>query len=288
VGCGDGRHARAFAAKGLKVVAIDVVPGLIARARDAADSSNPEFLVADARSDALPGPFDIAVALYDVLGSSAPADDDRAIVRNIASALVPGGYLVLSAMNAAVTIDAVTVAGAPETVTRTQASRCALTSTSWTKVWEVLTFLIAMSAAKAPAKVGDPLAFYEVAATIIPVLFLGLIYQADVLERGPLFFSDDPHPAMTALYNLGPLVFGFVGEVVALHVLAVRVPTHLDAQFVALGIYETGLVLVFHRAILRVEAAEAKQATPSYKRRNLLEVIYILAFAFAILGFPFT
>ena len=38
-------------------------------------------------------------------------------------------------------------------------------------------------AAAKPHPVGDPLAFYSVAATVIPVLFLAVVYEAKALER---------------------------------------------------------------------------------------------------------
>jgi hypothetical protein len=79
-----------------------------------------------------------------------------------------------------------------------------------------------MSATKTPAKVGDPLAFYEVAATIIPVLFLGLIYQGQIVDKLDIHFYRFYVAFLTALIAFG-------GEAAALGVLTNQQPT-LKAQ----------------------------------------------------------
>lgn len=103
VGCGDGRHARALAGQGFRVTAVDVAPGLVERARELARSEGVEFAVMDARQELPEGPFDAAICLYDVIGSSADPEDDLALLRNIHSSLKPGGRLIASVMNGAVT-----------------------------------------------------------------------------------------------------------------------------------------------------------------------------------------
>ncbi len=74
--------------------------------------------------------------------------------------------------------------------------------------------------ATATHKVGDPLAFYEIAATIIPVLLLALIFQSNVIEK----FSEKNS---TARLLYAPFYFGIAlfGEASALHVLVSRHPT---------------------------------------------------------------
>ena len=103
VGCGDGRHAKILANRGFQVVGLDIVPGLIEKAM--VGTENPAFEVADARKDMPAGPFGLAIALYDVIGSSAEPVDDRTIMRNIVGSLKPGGYLIAGVMNAGVTQD---------------------------------------------------------------------------------------------------------------------------------------------------------------------------------------
>jgi hypothetical protein len=74
--------------------------------------------------------------------------------------------------------------------------------------------------ATATHKVGDPLAFYEVAATVIPVLLLALIFQSNVIEK----FSENDS---TARLLLAPFYFGVAlfGEASALHALVSQHPT---------------------------------------------------------------
>jgi hypothetical protein len=93
-----------------------------------------------------------------------------------------------------------------------------------------------------PRKVGDPLAFYTVAATIIPVLFLALVYQAK-------YFQPEEKPySLLSLFQvylaLGTMVVAAAGEVAALHTLETQHPT-LGAQqgvSIALIIFGTALL----------------------------------------------
>src|SRR5207248_3188884 len=89
VGCGDGRHAAEFARRGFEVVAVDLSPALIERARKSHSHTPVKFEVADARKSLPAGAFDLVVCLYDVLGSSAEPDDDLILTRNLRNALAP-------------------------------------------------------------------------------------------------------------------------------------------------------------------------------------------------------
>ncbi len=100
VGCGDGRHARLMAERGHEVVAIDISETLLAWAREVGVSPRVTWVAHDARECLPTDDLDLILALYDVLGSSADGDDDRRILAHCASALSPGGVLVLSVMNA--------------------------------------------------------------------------------------------------------------------------------------------------------------------------------------------
>lgn len=103
VGCGDGRHVEALTVRGHEVVGTDISRRLLERARVRCATSG-AFQLMDARKELPDGPFDLAICLYDVIGSSVTPDDDRLILRNIARALGPGGYLVASVMNAVSTL----------------------------------------------------------------------------------------------------------------------------------------------------------------------------------------
>jgi SAM-dependent methyltransferase/GNAT superfamily N-acetyltransferase len=105
VGCGDGRHVKVLAESGFAVTGVDISDALIEKARQASLMPGAAFEVADAREDLPEGPFELAICLYDVFGSSAKPEDDELIVRNIVAALAPGGFLVATVMNDAVTAD---------------------------------------------------------------------------------------------------------------------------------------------------------------------------------------
>ena len=103
VGCGPGRHALAFAGRGIEVVGVDLSDDFIALARDAAaaDGVPARFEVGDVRELAHDGEFDAVVCLcqggFGLLGGR---DESRAFER-IAAALNPGGRLALTAFSAA-------------------------------------------------------------------------------------------------------------------------------------------------------------------------------------------
>lgn len=100
VGCGDGRHVKELAKRGFATTGIDISEHLINKARQSTNSSkNAHFTVGDAREGLPDGPYDLIICLYDVLGSSANAEDDQRILRNVGESLVPGGYLIASVMN---------------------------------------------------------------------------------------------------------------------------------------------------------------------------------------------
>jgi hypothetical protein len=138
---------------------------------------------------------------------------------------------------------------------------------------DVLTYLTMLSAvSKAPVRVGDPLAFYSVAATVLPVFFLALIYQANVIDENP--FKMSPASSRTdrsgrliglivpTLLTAVILLYAVFGEFVALHVLATRTPHELEKAMVGTGLYASGLTLAFQRLILAVENSEAQGPRP--------------------------
>lgn len=103
VGCGTGRHALELARRGIATHGIDISERFIevARAGAAAGSLSATFERADARSMAFDGEFDAVICLCQgAFGMMTAGGEDAAVVAGIASALRPGGRLVLSAFNA--------------------------------------------------------------------------------------------------------------------------------------------------------------------------------------------
>lgn len=95
--CGRGRHARHFAALGLRVTGADISAESIAEARAAVPEA--EFLVHDMR-EPIPGArFDAIVCLFTSLGYSGARADDQRVLDAVQAMLVPGGRFVLDFMN---------------------------------------------------------------------------------------------------------------------------------------------------------------------------------------------
>ncbi len=102
VGCGPGRHANAFAARGFDVVGIDISQTFIdiARTRGAAT-----FVRADARDLDYDREFDLVLSLCQggfglTGGPTNPVDDDHRVLAGMARAAKPGGRVVCSAFSA--------------------------------------------------------------------------------------------------------------------------------------------------------------------------------------------
>jgi 2-polyprenyl-3-methyl-5-hydroxy-6-metoxy-1,4-benzoquinol methylase/GNAT superfamily N-acetyltransferase len=102
-GCGNGRHAIEFAKRGFEVVGVDFADHLIERARADALATGvadrATFLVGDCRAADLDRPFDVALCLYDVIGSFADDRHNRAILRNMIQHVRVGGKVAISVMN---------------------------------------------------------------------------------------------------------------------------------------------------------------------------------------------
>jgi glycine/sarcosine N-methyltransferase len=107
VGCGSGRHAVSFALRGLDVVGIDPSPGMLARAQETARAAGVEIPfvqgafggVTSIVDRTLGGPVDAVLTL----GNGFPHVDGiiatRLALADFASALRPGGIVVLHLLN---------------------------------------------------------------------------------------------------------------------------------------------------------------------------------------------
>lgn len=101
VGCGTGRHARALAAAGVAVTAVDVSAGLLRAGRTADGGDRVRWVQADAGALPLPGgSADVVVSLCQGGFGVAPGADAAALAE-MARVLRPGGRLALTACSLA-------------------------------------------------------------------------------------------------------------------------------------------------------------------------------------------
>ena len=101
VGCGPGRHALELAARKYRVTGIDISRKLIHAARRKAEDSQisgATFIRADMRHMTFTRAFDAAISVFTSFGYFSEADNER-VIRNVASALRPGGRFLLDIIN---------------------------------------------------------------------------------------------------------------------------------------------------------------------------------------------
>jgi SAM-dependent methyltransferase len=142
VGCGPGRHAGELARRGVLVHGVDISARVVELARrDAPEGATFERL--DARDLRFDQEFDAAICLCQgAFGLMVDERDDDAVVAGIATALVPGGVLALSAFNAyfavkyhtEATFDAATGVAHERTEVRNEAGE-AIETDLWTRCY---------------------------------------------------------------------------------------------------------------------------------------------------------
>lgn len=113
VACGPGRHTRLFRAAGARAVGLDLSAVLLRRARELTDAP---LVRADMRH--LPvraGSIDLAVNLFTSFGYFEDDATHAGVIRDIATALRPGGWFVLDFLNAERVRTEVAAAGAAST-----------------------------------------------------------------------------------------------------------------------------------------------------------------------------
>jgi len=106
IGCGTGRHAIELAKRGYKVTGVDISAGMLVEAEKAAREANVtvEWIRSDATQFQATRQFDAAICLcegaFGLLSTNEdPVEHDKAILRNISTALKPGGPFLLTTFN---------------------------------------------------------------------------------------------------------------------------------------------------------------------------------------------
>lgn len=98
VACGEGRHARALAAAGARVIGLDLSAGLLARAREA---TRAPLVRADMRQ--LPvreGTMDLSVNLFTSFGYFGSDDEHAMAMAGMVRTVRPGGWFALDFLHA--------------------------------------------------------------------------------------------------------------------------------------------------------------------------------------------
>ncbi len=103
IACGAGRHAFAFARKGLKVSANDLSGFLLETAAKEAQKEGISiaFSGCDMRTIQLDRRFDLVVQLFSSFGYFESEQEDREVIRNVSTMLGPQGWYVLDLINPA-------------------------------------------------------------------------------------------------------------------------------------------------------------------------------------------
>jgi 2-polyprenyl-3-methyl-5-hydroxy-6-metoxy-1,4-benzoquinol methylase len=103
IACGAGRHAFAFARKGLRVSANDLSGFLLETAEKEArtEGFSIAFSGCDMRTIRLDRRFDLVVQLFSSFGYFETEQEDREVIRNVSMLLGPQGWYVLDLINPA-------------------------------------------------------------------------------------------------------------------------------------------------------------------------------------------
>jgi arginine exporter protein ArgO len=111
--------------------------------------------------------------------------------------------------------------------------------------------------AAASHKVGDPLAFYSVAATVIPLLFITLVFEAKALAPD----EDAPERWTELATAVGIVAFALGGEVAALKVLLTQHPSAAAQSTIVGSLLLTSFGVLFRplAALIRPMVREDKR-----------------------------
>jgi hypothetical protein len=138
-----------------------------------------------------------------------------------------------------------------------------------------VTFLAAVAAPTLPSTMSESLAFYGVVATVLPVLFIALVFQAR-------FFEDDPE-FKDATFRLVAIVvlsfFGLQSEFRALLTLATHEVDPYMAFLSAFGLIAVGLALVLGLWLQAIERLGASDQTRNKLRGWAMAGVWALFIA---------
>jgi SAM-dependent methyltransferase len=99
VGCGAGRHARAFRARGARCIGLDLSATLLRVAQGVTDAP---LVRADMRHLPIrPGSMDLTVSLFTSFGYFEHDEEHAGALREMVGTLRPGGWFVIDFLNAA-------------------------------------------------------------------------------------------------------------------------------------------------------------------------------------------
>ncbi len=109
-GCGQGRHTAELIQRGYSnVIGYDFSQSHIEFCKSKYPEHSDAYLCHDCRNPlSNPETIDVAIALYDVIGSFAEQNENDKIIQTIVDSLKPNGFLVLSVMNMELTETIVT------------------------------------------------------------------------------------------------------------------------------------------------------------------------------------
>lgn len=91
VGCGTGNATEPLLARGFEVVGLDASEAMLAEARRKLPAGL--WLHGDVRDAVLPGPFTLAVSVFDTMNNLLEEADMLAALRHLHANLAPGGHL---------------------------------------------------------------------------------------------------------------------------------------------------------------------------------------------------
>ncbi len=126
------------------------------------------------------------------------------------------------------------------------------------------------TAATHATRVGDPLAYYTTTATIIPVIFLALVYQTRYLrDTGGAY---DTISVAQLWLAAGAMAVAAVGEAQAMHVLVTQHPTTDARRLTGVALIILGTAVVSEPALSVL--SRWRDSAHESVRRDMSVVVY--------------